>query len=104
MATVPPFGELIATTQASAVHLEMRDAYTPDDQRFVDWLAGKPLPVPANPAWAQLGRAPRGGGRGFPSRPRRLRAARGLHPLRVRDHRRGERLGRGGRALAPPAA
>ena len=54
MATVPPFGELIATTRASAVHLEMRDAYTPDDRRFLDWLAGKPLPVPANPAWSQL--------------------------------------------------
>jgi hypothetical protein len=49
MAKVPPFGELIATTRASAVHLEMRDAYTPDDRRFLDWLAGKPLPVPANP-------------------------------------------------------
>jgi hypothetical protein len=32
----------------------MRDAYTPDDQRFVDWLAGKPLPRPANPAWSEL--------------------------------------------------
>ena len=54
MAMVPPFGELIAIATATAVHLEMRDAYTPDDQRFVDWLAGKPLPVPANPAWSQL--------------------------------------------------
>lgn len=25
-----------------------------DDQRFLDWLAGKPLPCPANPAWSQL--------------------------------------------------
>lgn len=32
----------------------MRDGYTPDDQRFLDWLAGKPLPRPANPAWSQL--------------------------------------------------
>jgi hypothetical protein len=32
----------------------MRDAYTPDDQRFVGWLAGKPLPRPANPAWSAL--------------------------------------------------
>jgi hypothetical protein len=52
--TVPPFSELIAATASSAVHLEMRDAYTPDDQRFLDWLAGKPLPRPANPAWSQL--------------------------------------------------
>ncbi len=54
---VPPFSELIGVTASSAVHLEMRDAYTPDDQRFVDWLAGKPLPRPANPAWSQLVRA-----------------------------------------------
>ena len=54
MGTVPPFSELIAATASSAVHLEMRDAYTPDDQRFLDWLAGKPLPRPANPAWSQL--------------------------------------------------
>ncbi len=54
MDTVPPFSELIAATASSAVHLEMRDAYTPDDQRFLDWLAGKPLPSPANPAWSRL--------------------------------------------------
>jgi len=57
MATVPPFSELIAATTASAVHLEMRDAYTPDDQRFLDWRAGKPVPVPANPDWYELVRA-----------------------------------------------
>jgi hypothetical protein len=57
MATVPPFGELIAATKTSAVHLEMRDTYTPDDQRFLDWLAGKPVPVPALPAWYELVRA-----------------------------------------------
>ena len=28
MGTVPPFSELIAATATSAVHLEMRDAYT----------------------------------------------------------------------------
>jgi Family of unknown function (DUF6879) len=54
MAKVPPFSELIAATTRSAVHLETRDAYTPDDKRFVDWLAGKPLPVPANPQWSAL--------------------------------------------------
>ncbi len=32
----------------------MRDGYTPDDQRFLDWLAGKPLPRPANPKWSEL--------------------------------------------------
>jgi hypothetical protein len=44
MAKVPPFSELIAATTTSAVHLEMRDAYTPDDPQFLDWLAGKPIP------------------------------------------------------------
>jgi hypothetical protein len=57
MAKVPPFSELIAATTAAAVHLEMRDAYTPDDQRFLDWLAGKPLPEQANPEWSALVRA-----------------------------------------------
>jgi hypothetical protein len=52
--TVPPFSELIAATASSAVHLEMRDAHTPDDQRFLDWVAGMPLPHPANPGWSQL--------------------------------------------------
>jgi len=33
--TVPPFSELIAATTTSAVHLEMRDAYTPRDPRFM---------------------------------------------------------------------
>ena len=54
MGTVPPFSELIAATVSSAVHMEMRDAYTPDDQRFLDWLAGNQLPRPANPRWSEL--------------------------------------------------
>ena len=32
MGTVPPFRELIAATASSAVHLEMRDSYAPDDR------------------------------------------------------------------------
>ncbi|MGH3418128.1 MAG: DUF6879 family protein, partial [Streptosporangiaceae bacterium] len=35
----------------------MRDAYTPNDQRFLDWLAGKLLPEQANPGWSALVRA-----------------------------------------------
>jgi hypothetical protein len=54
MAKVPPFSQLIAATTTSAVHLEMRDTYTPDDQRYVGWLAGQPLPDPANPDWSNL--------------------------------------------------
>jgi hypothetical protein len=52
--TVPPFGELIAGTTRSAVHLEMRDSYDPDTPQYRDWLAGKPRPVPASQAWYDL--------------------------------------------------
>jgi hypothetical protein len=57
MATVPPFRELIAETRTSAVHLETRDAYTPDDSQYLDWLAGKPIPEPALTEWHALVRA-----------------------------------------------
>jgi hypothetical protein len=51
--TVPPFRELIAATVSSAVHLEMRDYYAPDEQ-FAAWKGGTPRPVPAYPAWYDL--------------------------------------------------
>jgi hypothetical protein len=35
----PPFPELLQGCAFSAVHLEMRDAYTPDDPWFQAWLA-----------------------------------------------------------------
>jgi hypothetical protein len=57
MAKVPPFSELIAETTVSAVHLEMRDAYTPRDEGFLDWQAGNPVPAPALPEWHDLVRA-----------------------------------------------
>ena len=41
MAKVPPFSELIAATTRTAVHLETRDLYTPDDSRFVDRSYGQ---------------------------------------------------------------
>ena len=44
MTQVPPFSELIAATTTSAVHLETRDAYTPDDPQFLEWKAGRPGP------------------------------------------------------------
>jgi len=52
MAKVPPFSELIAATTRSAVHLETRDAYTPDDPRFIRWLADGTVPV--SPEWSAL--------------------------------------------------
>jgi hypothetical protein len=37
----PPFEELIESVHHDAVHLEMRDFYTPHDPIFLDWKAGK---------------------------------------------------------------
>jgi hypothetical protein len=54
MAKARPFTELIAETTRSAVHLETRDAYTPDDPAFLDWKAGRPVPAPAGAAWYDL--------------------------------------------------
>ena len=36
----PPFPELLRACTSSAVHLEMRDACTPDDPWYQAWLAG----------------------------------------------------------------
>jgi len=55
--TVPPFRELIASTTTSAAHLETRDAYTPSDPQFQDWLTGRAVPEPALPDWHALVRA-----------------------------------------------
>ena len=35
-----PFPELLRACTSSAVHLEMRDAYTPADPWFQAWLSG----------------------------------------------------------------
>lgn len=55
---VPPFTELIAATTTSAVHLEMRDAYTPRDPAFLAWQAGQPaeslVGSPGHQQWAGL--------------------------------------------------
>jgi hypothetical protein len=55
--TIPPFSELIAATECSAVHLEMRDSYTPSDPVFAQWGAGQPVGDPAYPDWFELVRA-----------------------------------------------
>lgn len=40
----PPmtFEEMLASAQHSAVHLEMRDTYVPDDPSFIAWQGGPP--------------------------------------------------------------
>jgi len=57
-AQVPPFSELITQARASAVHLEMRDTYTPHDPEFLAWLDGKPasavIATPGRAQWAAL--------------------------------------------------
>jgi hypothetical protein len=52
--TIPPFSELIAATTHTAVHLETRDAYTPDDPQFLAWKSGAPRPAAASQAWFDL--------------------------------------------------
>lgn len=54
MPRTPSFAELIAATTTSAVHLETRDVYTPDDPAFAEWKAGMPLTAPAGDAWYNL--------------------------------------------------
>jgi hypothetical protein len=56
-AKVPPFSELIKDTVSSAVHLEMRDQYTPDDPVFLAWLENGQVIDPALPDWYDLVRA-----------------------------------------------
>ncbi|RAY14528.1 hypothetical protein DPM19_16080 [Actinomadura craniellae] len=36
----PTFAQLLANTKHSAVHLELRDTYDPQDPEFLDWQAG----------------------------------------------------------------
>jgi hypothetical protein len=42
--------------------MEMRDAYTPGYQQFLDWKAGKEIPEPALPDWYDLVRTHTGRG------------------------------------------
>jgi hypothetical protein len=60
-APVPPFSELIVATTTSAVHLEMRDAYTPRDPEYLAWLDGEPVRAavksPDRDRWYNLVRA-----------------------------------------------
>ncbi|MFJ8230631.1 DUF6879 family protein [Streptomyces sp. NPDC094448] len=46
-----PVRELLARAQHSAVHLEMRDSYTPDDAEFLKWLDGTRYTPETLPEW-----------------------------------------------------
>src|SRR5437763_15159514 len=43
--------DAIRGARHAAVHLEMRDTYTPDDPDFIDWRAGVNLDVEARSGW-----------------------------------------------------
>lgn len=61
----PTFDELFEECERSAVHLEMRDMYTPDDQVFLDWRAGVRIDIHAVPElseWHELVKATVGRG------------------------------------------
>jgi len=52
------FGELLGGCERSAVHLEMRDGFMPDDPAFTDWCAGRPIdPAERWRDWFDLVRA-----------------------------------------------
>lgn len=51
----PTFDELFARCRRSAVHLEMRDMYTPDDPVYLEWKAGVAInPVEQFRDWYDL--------------------------------------------------
>lgn len=52
---MPTFPDLLAASEHSAVHLEMRDAYTPADPLFLAWLRGERIdPLAAFGDWVDL--------------------------------------------------
>ncbi|MEV8396067.1 MULTISPECIES: DUF6879 family protein [unclassified Streptomyces] len=51
---LPAFKELIGQAKHSAIHLEMRDMYTPQGALFVDWQAGKPIEYDRHLDWVEL--------------------------------------------------
>jgi hypothetical protein len=48
------FADLIAATRHSAVHLEMRDGYEPDNPGFLAWKASEPFTDDSHDRWREL--------------------------------------------------
>ncbi|MGW6457061.1 DUF6879 family protein [Streptomyces sp. NPDC055078] len=46
-----PVRESLAKARQSAVHLEMRDSYTPDDPEFIGWQQGRRYSPDSLPDW-----------------------------------------------------
>src|SRR5436190_17539337 len=58
MATEPMAHGLLRSAGNSAAHMEMRDSYTPDDQDWLDWQAGRRFdPEERWASWSDLIRA-----------------------------------------------
>ena len=51
MTTVPLAYELLPSTERSAIHLEMRDSYTPDDPDWLEWQAGNRFDPTTRESW-----------------------------------------------------
>ena len=49
--TEPATDELLRSAGRSAMHLEMRDAYTPDDPDWLDWQAGNRFDPATREGW-----------------------------------------------------
>ena len=104
MATEPLAYGLFRAAEHSALHMELRDSYTPGDPDWLDWQAGRRF----DPAerWAELAWSCPPDSRPWrerPPRPDRLGAGDGLHQVRVRRDRRPQPRGRRRGALAPAA-
>lgn len=55
MTEQPTFDELFSRCEISAVHLEMRDTYTPDDPMYLAWKAGLEIdPIECFREWYDL--------------------------------------------------
>lgn len=98
MAGETPFEEALNSARRSAVHLEMRDVYLPDDPDFAAWRAGQFEPGEQWQWWVGLVRAAVARGVEDSTRARRLRAGNGVHPVRARDHGGPQRRGWGNKS------
>ena len=102
---VPPFEVLLRACTMSAVHLEMRDSYTPSDPWFRAWLAGDREEFERRLSRPWLGLIREVTGRGVQVRRARVisEPVTELYPLRARHHQLQCRGWRASRLAAPPA-
>jgi hypothetical protein len=91
MADEPTTYELFRAATYSASHLEMRDAYTPDDPDWQDWREGRRFdPAERWKDWFDLIRETVTRGVQVGAHSGRFRTDHGLHALRVRRDQRSQ--------------